>query len=76
LLQTTLISSLLMNCIEKTNELRGILEKATAKLDAGRLERYWKSLGGVINESKISELCRSLEEEKSALVLCIASIDS
>ena len=75
-LQTTLISSLLMNCIEKAKELEAILEKATAKLNAGKVEKYWRALGGVMKESKISELCKSLEEEKSALILCIASIDS
>jgi hypothetical protein len=75
-LQTTLISSLLMNCNEKAKELEGILGKATAKLNAGKVERYWKTLGGVMKGSRISELCKSLEEEKSALILCIASINS
>lgn len=75
-LQTPLISSLLMNCIDKANELQHILAKFTAKLNSGKIERYWKALGGVIKENKISELCKGLEEEKSALVLCICSIDS
>jgi hypothetical protein len=38
-LQTTLISSLLTNCLDKANELREIVAKATAKLDAGKIER-------------------------------------
>ena len=75
-LQTTLIGSLLMNCIEKAKELQDVLAKVTAKLNAGKIEKYWKALGVVMKESKISELCKSLDEEKSALVLCIASIDS
>ncbi|CZR65429.1 uncharacterized protein PAC_15329 [Phialocephala subalpina] len=75
-LQTALISSLLMNCVEKARELEAILEKATAKLNAGKIEKYWRTLGGVMKAKRISELCASLEGEKSALSLCIASINS
>jgi N-terminal domain on NACHT_NTPase and P-loop NTPases len=75
-LQTTLISSLLMSCIEKANELRGILASVSARINAGKVEKYWKALGGVMKEKRILEICESLEQEKSALILCIASIDS
>ena len=75
-LQTTIINSLLTNCLDKANELREIIAKATASLDAGKIERYWKAFSAAIKESRISELCQSIEEEKSALILCIASVDS
>jgi hypothetical protein len=47
-LQTTLIGSLLMNCVEKATELQDILAKVTANLNAGKIEKYWKALGGVM----------------------------
>jgi hypothetical protein len=75
-LQTTLIKSLLLNCVGKSKELECILAHLTASLDAGKVEKYWKALGGVMKEKRISDLCKSLEEEKSAIVLCIASINS
>lgn len=75
-LQTTLIGSLLANCKDKANELRKILLNATAKLEAGKAEKYLKALEGVIKEKRVLELFQALEQEKSALILCIASIDS
>lgn len=75
-LQTTLINSLLVDCVAKAKHLQSILDHLTASLSSGKIERYWKAIGGVLKEKKISELCNSLGENKSAIVLCIASIDS
>jgi uncharacterized protein YutE (UPF0331/DUF86 family) len=66
----------LLDCVEKAKELQNVLAHVTASLNSGKIEKYRKAIGGVLKEKKISELCKSLEEDKSAIVLCIANINS
>ena len=75
-LQTPLIGSTLDRCREDTNNLLDILKKLDTEATAGKVAKYWKALAGVTKEKKILGICERLEERKSSLALCIASINS
>lgn len=72
--QTPLLKSILGNCRHDAEALRAILAKLVTQ---SSLKKYWKSLPGVTTkESQIHGLLKKLEEGKTSLILCIASIDS
>ena len=75
-LQTPLIGSVLKRCLEDAGSLLEILKKLDSDASAGRAVKYWKALGGVTKEKRILAICERLEERKSSLALCIASINS
>jgi hypothetical protein len=75
-LQTPLIGSVLDRCREDTNNLLGILKKLDTEATARKVVKYWTALLGVTKEKKILGIFERLEERKSSLILCIASINS
>jgi hypothetical protein len=75
-LQTALMGSILNNCVKEAEDLRDVLIKLMADSDSSRIEKYWKAIVGVAKEKRILGILEKLEEERSALTLCIASINS
>ena len=75
-LQTDLIESLLRSYLEEAKCLEASLAQLIADPDPEKIVRYWKAIGGVTKEKRISAICERLEKEKSAITLCIVSIDS
>ncbi|KAL8826389.1 MAG: hypothetical protein Q9191_003834 [Dirinaria sp. TL-2023a] len=75
-LQTDLIASLLRACVQEIGELEGLLSKLVDGATSGRITRYWKAIGGIQTEKRISAICERLEREKTAIILCIVSIDA
>jgi len=75
-LQTVLVDSILENCLRITEELQEILARVSTTAGDGRVRKVWKALEGVTREKRILALLAKLEQEKSALVLCINAIDS
>ena len=75
-LQTPLVHSIIAKCLEDTGSLLKILKKLDTDGSATRAVRYWKALGGVTKEKQILAICERLEERKSSLALCVASINS
>jgi hypothetical protein len=75
-LQTTLVESILRNCVGEAEKLQEILGKISTAAGDGRVRKLWKALGGVAKEKRILALFAKLEQEKSSLALCIETIDS
>lgn len=75
-LQTNAIKSLLQSCQTEALQLLDILWKVLAAADDGRARRLWKTVDGIRKEKKILRHLGKLEQEKSSLALCIATIDS
>ena len=75
-LQTDLIASLLRACVPEIGDLEGLLSKLVDGATSGRIARYWKALGGMQTEKRITTICERLEQEKTAIILCIVSIDA
>jgi hypothetical protein len=61
-------------------ESSGCVKRCIARVfmeeDGPAVKRWAKSVGGLVMERKVLELMQNLEREKTALMLCIASIDS
>ena len=74
-LQTSVPVSILTSLTTEVRALQDILGKVTPEATAGKAKIYWKSLDCAFKEKKILSVCRRLEEEKSALTLCIATIN-
>ena len=72
-LQTDLIRALLESCRREATQIEALLRELTASIDDGKLKRYWKAVGDVKKEKRLSAICERLEECKSAIVLCIVS---
>lgn len=75
-LQTDLIASLLRVCVQEIRDLESLLSKLVDGATSGRIARYWKAVGGIQTEKRISAICDRLEREKTAIILCIVSIDA
>ena len=75
-LQTEEVKVILERCLKAAGALRDILQRLFAEEDGPAIKRWAKSVGGLVMERKVLELMQNLEREKTALVLCIASIDS
>lgn len=75
-LHTTDVECVLHTLIPEAVALRDILKGMVAREGAGIAERCWKAIGGVTKEKRIMEIFESLEREKSALLLCISSLNS
>jgi hypothetical protein len=75
-LQTPLMDSILHVCTDEAKQVLEILSNICTKFGDGRVVKLWKALGGVVRESKILALFAKLEQGKSTLALCIATIDS
>ena len=75
-LQTPLVDSILHVCIDQAKQLLETLSKICAAAGDGHIVKLWKALGGIVKESKILALFGKLEQGKSTLALCIATIDS
>lgn len=75
-LQTSLVQSLLESCSREAKELEAILADLVIDPAMGTFARYWKAAGSVRKEKRIAAICDRLEEEKSAITLCIVSISS
>jgi hypothetical protein len=75
-LQTTLVESILRNCVGEAEKLQEILGKISTAAGDGRVRKLWKALDGVAKEKRILALFAKLEQEKSSLALCIETIDS
>ncbi|KAL8792337.1 MAG: hypothetical protein Q9195_005040 [Heterodermia aff. obscurata] len=75
-LQTDLIASLLRACVRETRDLEALLSKLVDGAISGRIARYWNAIGGIQTEKRISAICERLEREKTAIILCIVSIDA
>jgi len=70
------IISILQGCQDKAQQLLNILWKILAAAGDGKVKRLWKAVDGITREKKILEHLRKLEQEKTSLALCIATIDS
>ena len=75
-LQTKLIESLLRRCSQEAKYLKALLTPLIAGSGMRKIARNWKAIAGVMKEKRISATYKRLEEEKSALTLCIVSIDA
>jgi hypothetical protein len=75
-LQTKEVKIVLGRCLEKADELRDVLQGLFVEEDGSAVKRWAKSVGGLVMERKILALMKNLEREKTALQLCISSIDS
>jgi hypothetical protein len=75
-LQTEEVKIVLGRCLEKAGELRDVLQGLFVEEDGSAVKRWAKSVGGLVMERKILALMKNLEREKTALQLCISSIDS
>jgi predicted metal-dependent RNase len=75
-LQTDLVGSILRVCSSEAEKLLEILGKICVEIKDGRVVKLWKTLAGVRKEDKILALFAKLEQGKSTLALCIATIDS
>jgi hypothetical protein len=56
--------------------LRDVLQGLFVEEDGPAVKRWAKSVGGLVMKGKVLELMQNLEREETALMLCIASIDS
>jgi hypothetical protein len=74
-LQTPLITSVLATCHGDADQLLDIL-KIDIQPTVGKVAKYWKALEGVTKEKGILAICERLQEKKSSLTLCIASVNS
>ena len=75
-LQTDLVASILGNCFREAGQLGEELKKISVSAGGGRAKSIWKVLVGLTKEEKILAHFARLEQEKSALALCIETIDS
>jgi hypothetical protein len=75
-LQTPLIASVLSTCHGDADQLLDILKNNDIQPTAGKVTEYWKALEGATKEKRILALCERLQEKKSSLTLCIASVNS
>jgi hypothetical protein len=75
-LQTPLIASVLSTCHGDADQLLDILKNNDIQPTAGKVTKYWKALEGATKEKRILALCQRLQEKKSSLTLCIASVNS
>jgi hypothetical protein len=75
-LQTEEVNVVLDRCLKAAGALRDVLQGLFVEGDGPAVKRWAKSVGGLVMERKVLELMQNLEREKTALVLCIASIDS
>ena len=75
-LRTALLQSLLNGCLKDATRLNNLLIGLSAKEEDGKIVRYWKSIVTVSKENKILGIFARLEEDKSALALCIANTNS
>lgn len=73
-LQTTEIHGAVQRCLKEAETLKAAL--AGPADTAKRLKKLRHVFGGLAMENKIVEIMARLEREKSALVLCISTIDS
>lgn len=75
-LQTEEVKVVLGHCLKAAGALRAVLQELFMEEDGPAVKRWAKSVRGLAMERKVLELLQNLEREKTALVLCIASIDS
>jgi hypothetical protein len=75
-LQTLQVEEILKSCLREAEVLRKVLQELAVGENGPLLKKWVKGLGGVVMERKFVRLLQTLEVEKSALVLCITSIDS
>ena len=75
-LQTDLVASILGNCFREAGQLGEELKKISVSAGGGRAKSIWKVLVGLTKEEKILAHFARLEQEKSALALCIETIDA
>jgi hypothetical protein len=73
-LQTPEIYTAVQRCLKEAETLEAMLAGSTGT--AKRLKRLRNVIGGLAMENKIVEIMTRLEREKSALALCISTIDS
>lgn len=74
-LQTALVSSILNSCSNDANDLLDILRRVTPADEAYKPDKIWRALAAVSKEKTIIAHLAKLERGKSALVLCIETID-
>jgi hypothetical protein len=75
-LQTDPVASSLDSCQNEAKRLLDILLKLSVAAGDGKTKKLWKALDGITKEKKILGHLGKLEQEKSSLVLRIATIDS
>lgn len=75
-LQTDLMASALTTCLETTRQLLDELSRISTSAGDRRVRRVWKGLIGLMVEGKLQRLFTQLEQRKSALALCIGTIDA
>src|SRR2546429_665975 len=75
-LQTDLVGSILGNCFREAGQLEEELMKISGSAGDGKAKGIWKALVGLTKKEKILAHFARLEQEKSALALCIETIDS
>lgn len=73
-LQTPEIHGAVQRCLKEIETLKAALAGPAGT--AGRLKRWRHVFGGLVMEDRIVEIMARLEKEKSALILCINTIDS
>ena len=74
-LQTDPVSSILKSCSNEARDLLHILRGVTPAGGAYRPENIWRALAAVSKEKTIVAHLANLERGKSALALCIETID-
>lgn len=75
-LQTNPVTSILRSCQQEAEKLLDTLSKISIAASDGKATKLWKALDGTTKEKKILKHLETLEQQKSSLALCIATIDS
>jgi hypothetical protein len=75
-LQTALVDSILRVCVTEATEVIRILNKACVAVGEGHVKKLWRAAFGLTKERAILAHFAKLEQGKSTLALCIATIDS
>jgi hypothetical protein len=75
-LQTAMVDSILRVCVAEATEVKRILDKACVAVGEGYVKKLWRAVFGLTKEKTILAHFAKLEQGKSTLALCIATIDS
>ena len=75
-LQTAVVDFVLRVCVAEATEVKRILDKACIAVGEGYVKKLWRAVIGLTKEKAILAHFARLEQGKSTLMLCIATIDS
>ncbi|KAK4696133.1 hypothetical protein P7C71_g1739, partial [Lecanoromycetidae sp. Uapishka_2] len=75
-LQTDLVASVLRDCTTDAHKVLHSLQQIAPGSELHAPKKLWKALAGITKEKNILEHLTKLEQGKSSLALCIATIDN